>query len=295
MIVKLPENGQESRQLMTGLDPEIFASEFNRRPFLVGHRLSGHPLLSLERLVELCQRLPADSVEYNAGNLPVSQDPARTPRNGLSPAETIQRITECSSWLVLKNVEQDPLYRQILDACLDEMQIHVDPVAPGMRQREAFIFVSSPNSVTPYHIDPENNFLLQIRGSKRVHMFDPMDRVVLSEEKIEEFFCGAHRNLEMDEKMMDRGQWFDLMPGDGLHFPVVAPHWVQNGPQVSVSFSITFQTDDSSRRQSLHRMNRWLRTRGLKPGNVGASRWRDEFKYVWVRAGRMAKRVLRRN
>ena len=32
--------------------------------------------------------------------------------------------------------------------------------------REAFIFISSPNTVTPYHMDPEYNFLLQIRGTK---------------------------------------------------------------------------------------------------------------------------------
>lgn len=294
MIVKLPARETANQSLLTGLDQAQFASEFNRRPFQIGHQLDQHPLLSLESLVGLCQRLPASSVEYNAGNLPVSIDPGLTPRNGLDPEETIRRIAECKSWLVLKNVEQDPAYKALLDACLDEMQPFVDPVAPGMRQREAFVFVSSPGSVTPYHIDPENNFLLQVRGSKRVHMFDPMDRVVLSEERIEAFFAGAHRNLQMDENLMERGQWFELQPGDGLHFPVVAPHWVQNGPDVSVSFSITFQTDDSSRRQSLHRMNGWLRKRGIRPSDVGTSPWQDDLKFLWVKAGRAMKRVLGR-
>ncbi len=290
MIVKAQEVSAPSH-LLTGLDPELFSGEFNRRPFMIGHRLADHPLLQLDRLVELCQRLPESNVEYNAGNLPMSQDPSKTPRNGLSPDETIQRIAENRSWLVLKNVEQDPAYSYLLDACLDEMRPYVDPVAPGMRQREAFIFVSSPGSVTPYHIDPENNFLLQVRGTKKVHMFDPTDRVVLSEERIESFFMGSHRNLEMDENLMERGQWFDLLPGSGLHFPVVAPHWVQNGPEVSVSFSITFQTDDSARRQSLHRLNAWLRKRGMRPADVGASGWRDQLKMGVVQAGRMARRV----
>lgn len=294
MIVRLPEAEQVPSHLLTALDPGTFAHEFNRRPFMIGHRLSDHPLFALERLVELCGRLPVESVEYNAGDLPVSQDPSLTPRNGLSPEETIRRISECRSWLVLKNVEQDSAYAEILNACLDEMQVHVDRVAPGMRQREGFIFVSSPGSVTPYHIDPENNFLLQVRGSKKVHMFDPADRVVLPEEKIEAFFTGAHRNLQMDERHLDRGQWFDLQPGSGLHFPVVAPHWVQNGPEVSVSFSITFQTDDSSRRQSLHRLNAWLRRRGWKPSDVGSRPWADSLKFAAVRAGRLAKKVLGR-
>ncbi len=292
MIVKLRETQTETSDLLTGMDLETFASEFNRRPFMIGHRLSDHPQLQLESLVELCQRLPLESVEYNAGNLPVTQDPTRTPRNGLSPAETIQRISENKSWLVLKNVEQDPQFGRLLDACLDEMQLYTDPVAPGMRLRQGFIFISSPGSVTPYHIDPENNFLLQIRGSKRVHMFDPYDRAVLPEATIEAFFRGAHRNLKMDEALMDRGQWFDLLPGCGLHFPVVAPHWVQNGPEVSISFSITFQTDDSARRQSLHRMNSWLRQRGLTPTDVGTSRFVDASKYALVRACRAIKRMI---
>jgi hypothetical protein len=156
--------------------------------------------------------------------------------------------------------------------------------------RQGFIFVSSPGSVTPYHIDPENNFLLQIRGSKTVHLFDPEDRLVLPEEKIEAFFQGAHRNLVIADEMMDRGQYFELAPGEGLHFPVVAPHWVKNGPEVSVSFSITFQTNDSRRRQSLHRFNSGLRKLGLRPAAVNQSPWRDELKFSLCRMGRGVKR-----
>ena len=67
-------------------------------------------------------------------------------------------------------------------------------------------------------------------------------------------------------------------PGDGVHVPVTAPHWVKNGPEVSVSFSITFQTRASERRGIVYRVNHALRQRGLKPppvGQVGLAR-RDE-------------------
>ena len=40
-----------------------------------------------------------------------------------------------------------------------------------MLTSQGFIFVSSPNSVTPYHFDPEHNILLQIRGSKVMTQF----------------------------------------------------------------------------------------------------------------------------
>src|SRR5262245_63771662 len=89
-----------------GANPEHFA----RRPFVVRHRLTDHPLFALPRLIELARMLPEDRVEYNAGDVPVSLDPARTPRTGLSIDETIRRIEECRSWMVFKNVERDPEY-----------------------------------------------------------------------------------------------------------------------------------------------------------------------------------------
>ena len=40
-----------------------------------------------------------------------------------------------------------------------------------MYKREAFIFVSSPNAVTPFHMDPEHNILMQLRGTKTMTLF----------------------------------------------------------------------------------------------------------------------------
>ena len=92
---------------LIGIDPEVFAAYFDRKPFHLRHGLGDHPLFSLPRLMELARRLPEEFVEYNAGALPVGVRPQDTPRNGLSPEETVRRIAECGSWMVLKRVEQD--------------------------------------------------------------------------------------------------------------------------------------------------------------------------------------------
>ena len=281
-----------SGNLLAKLDQATFDAKFNRRPFTIGHDLSDHPLFSLPRLIELSQRLPERKVEYNSGELPVSQDPHSTPRNGLSIADTIRRIEECRSWMVLKNVELDQEYGDLLNSCLAEVRQFSDHVSPGMKHQAGFIFISSPGSVTPYHIDPENNFLLQIRGQKFVYMFPQHDREILTEENLEAFFTGAHRNLPFEEWYNARSEKFELNPGDGLHFPVAAPHWVQNGPEVSISFSITFQTKDSADRKSLHRLNKQLRKFGLRPSNVGASPWRDRAKLAVVNGIREAKAAV---
>ncbi len=255
------------------LDSTRFAKDFNERPFPVRHRLIDHPAFTLERLVQLARRLPPETVEYNAGDLPITQDPKLTPRTGLSIEETIRRIAEARSWMVLKRVEADDEYRRILDDCLDQ----VAPLVPGMRMRQAFVFISSPGSVTPYHIDHEYNFLLQIRGTKSMSVFD---RAVLTEVEIERFYRGEHRNLVFDDRRARQGRTFELAPGDGVHVPVNAPHYVQNGPEASVSFSITFRTPEGDRRSSVYRVNERMRSIGIKPRPFGEAPLVDRAKYL---------------
>lgn len=270
------------------LDAATFQSGFNRRAFTVKHHLSDHPLLALPRLIELSRSLRETSVEYNAGNAAISQNPDQTPRTGLSIEETLRRIEEECSWLVLKNVERDAQYKALLDACLDEIEPFSDPIAPGMRGREAFIFVSSAHSMTPFHIDPEYNFLLQIRGTKWMTVFDPGDRSVLSDEELENYYSGAHRNLKFKPEYESKGQTFELSPGTGLHVPVTAPHYVKNGDAVSISLSITFQNPANEHRRTLYYANAELRKRGLRPASVGHSRLRDGVKLGAYRALRRA-------
>ena len=269
------------------IDAAEFAAKFSREPFLIGHALAEHPLFQLDRLVKLCGDLPAENVEYNAGEVPVHlPDHGLTPANGLSPEETVRRIAECRSWLVMKYVEADPEYAALLEECLAEVREHSEAVAPGMTRPQAFIFVTSPGSVTPYHIDPEHNFLLQVRGPKHVRMFDGRDRSILSEENLEHFYSDRGRNLPFDDAW-EEGCWkYTLQPGQGLHFPVTYPHYVQNGDEVSVSFSITFRTPDLDRRRGLYQINDAIRRRGKTPPPVGSRPVRDALRWNLRRVGR---------
>ncbi|MBV9074092.1 MAG: cupin-like domain-containing protein [Acidobacteria bacterium] len=261
-------------------NPDIFAAKFNREPFLIEHHLADHPLLQLPALIELSRRLDPASVKYNNGTLSVSADLENAPANGLSAEETIRRIEECHSWMVLKNVQNDSAYRELLTQCLDEVRIHSEPLETGMCDARAFIFISSPHSITPFHIDPEINFLLQIRGRKTVSIFSPFDREILPEQTIERFCLAENLSLlTFNEEFRDRAFVAHLSPGIGVHCPVMAPHWVQNGPDVSVSFSITFRSSQSKRQRNIYWLNAQLRRFGFAPSPVGKSPWQDELKY----------------
>jgi cupin superfamily protein len=272
------------------IDPTLLRSRLNQAPFSIRHNLVGHPLLELPRLMELARRLPEADVEYNAGEMPVSVDPLLTPRTGLSVEETLRRIEECCSWMVLKRVESVPEYADLLNTCIDQVQTMAGPSVDRMTEREAFIFISSPRSVTPYHLDLEYNFLLQIRGTKKCGI---LPRAVLSQKDLEERFALTHRNVTVDEALHEKASKFELHPGEGVHIPLAAPHCVQNGDQVSISLSVTFRTRSSQRESALYHINARLRSFGIDPVPVRTSRLRDTLKYGAFQGVRLAVRPFK--
>ena len=285
-------SSRQSTNELLELEAEAFRANFGREPFVIRHSLVDHPLFSLASLVELSKRLPEDHVKYNSGNISISEGLYKGPKTGLSTQETIRRIEECESWMVLKFVEQDPEYSELLDRCLDQVQSFSEAIDPGMSRREAFVFITSPLSITPYHMDPEHNFLLQIRGHKTINLLSAANRSMLSEQELENYFSEPHRDPEFKSEYWQRASTFELTPGLGLHFPVTVPHWVSNGKHVSISFSITFRTLALERRSIVYNVNGRLRKRGFNPAPYGQSPLRDSVKYNAFRVVRRARRLL---
>ena len=266
---------------------EAIRLKIEREPFAVSHTLSDHPLLQLPRLIELAQALPPSEVEFNHADIPLSQEYLNTPANGLSAAQTLHQIEHCRSWMVLKHVEADPAYAALLRECLEPLRPLTAHVTPGMRQFQAFIFVSSPQAVTPYHCDPEHNFLLQVRGTKTMAVFDRDDPLAVSQADLEAKVNGAHRNLAYDDAIQGRETLFHLQPGGGLHVPMFHPHWVRVGDAVSISLSITYRSRFSAQREAVLSLNARLRRLGVAPAPPGRHPLQDEMKYF-------AERVIRR-
>src|SRR5262249_34482347 len=123
-----------------------------------------------------------------------------------------------------------------------------------------------------------------------VTVWAPADREAVSELDLERFLSGGrHRNLPWRESLAARGAPFELGPGDGLHIPVTAPHWVQNQGEVSVSLSVTFRSEVSEAREAAFKVNRMLRALRWVPGPVGGRRRVDGLK---GRAFGVARRVV---
>ncbi len=265
----------------------IFEGAYPDRHAPLTHGLAGHPLLTVDAIAALATRLPAAQVEYNPGKLPLGITAEDTPRPTLSIAETIRTIGENGSWMVLKNVERDPAYAALLDEALAPLRVIVERQTGAMEHREAFIFLTSPGSVTPFHMDPEHNILLQIAGDKVMTVFPAGDPALVPAEKSEAFALGAHRNLIWDEAFAAKGTPVMMEPGDAILVPVKAPHFVQNGDRVSISFSITWRSERSVAEGELHSLNRLLRAKRLPLLRISVRPERQ-------RLARLAYRLIRK-
>lgn len=248
----------------------VFAANYPETPHILRHNLRKHALLTLDALAELAEQLPASAIEYNRGDLPIGVD-GKPGATGLSIGETIREIARANSWAVLKNIEQVAEYRALLLGLLAEIKPEIEARTGAMLRPQGFIFISSPNAVTPYHFDPEHNILLQLKGSKVMTQFPAGDPAYAPDEVHETYHSGGARELTWNEGLAAGGMEFPLAPGDALFVPVMAPHFVRVGPESSISLSITWRSDWSFAEADARGFNRLLRRAGITPAAPG--RW----------------------
>ena len=263
-----------------------FAAHYPEVPHKLAHALGLHPLLELEALARLAEALPQGSIEYNQADLPIGID-GKPRQTGIAIGETIRRIEESGSWAALKNIEQVPEYAALMAGLLAEIQPQIEAKTGRMLKTQGFIFITSPNGVTPYHFDPEHNILLQIRGSKVMTQFPAGDATYAPDEVHETYHTGGGRELTWRDELLAGGSEFPLRAGEALFVPVMAPHFVRNGPQPSVSLSITWRSEWSFAEADARAFNSVLRRIGLSP--AAPRRWPNNN-----RAKALGWRLLRR-
>ncbi len=263
-----------------------FAAHYPEMPHTLRHTLAAHPLLTLDALARLASKLPAAAIEYNKGDLPIGVD-GKPGGTGRSIEDTIRHIATSESWAVLKNVEQVPEYNALLLALLGELRPQIEARTGAMLRPQAYIFISSPNAVTPYHFDPEHNILLQLTGTKVMTQFPAGDPRYAPDSVHEAYHTGGARELTWRDDLLAGGTEFPLGSGDALYVPVMAPHFVRNGPASAISLSITWRSDWSFAEADARAFNKTLRKLGLDPRAPG--RWPQANK-----AKALAQRALRR-
>lgn len=268
------------------------------------HDFDRHPLMQLDRLEQLALALmPSGQCKFIKPGAAVDSKfaLASKPLDGRDLSAVFRQLEQPGSWIALYNVESDPEYAAFLNEALGTVRHLIDRQQPGLYDAQGFIFISAPPSVTPFHIDRENNFWLQMRGRKIMNVWEASDRVAVKADAVEKFIL--HKSLEnvtYDATLPQRSVEIDCGPGDGVYFPSTAPHmtraepsWVRPGDGVCVSIGIVFYTSVTRRHANVHAFNEVLRRFGMTPQPPGESREVDAVKYPLGRAVVAARRLTR--
>jgi len=244
------------------------------------HNLCDHPLMKIEELKKLALRHP--KIRFHSANIPRSQSldtVCEECPTGMTLEDALENINTSGSFVFIMDVQEDPIYAPLVNQLLDEIQGDVEKHHKNMRNRQAWIFITSPGGTTPYHRDQETSHFLHIKGKKKFWLWDQKDREVVSQEE-NEFFHGVHglKKTNYKEALMDKATLHEIVPGDGVFFPYTAPHMVENGDEYSISFSVTHMTSEDFAVRRINKMNQIFRKLGMNPKDLGVSKVMDSIK-----------------
>src|SRR5215831_7315467 len=236
------------------------------------HELQLDDRLTLASVADLADRLPRRSVIADKAAQPLLVPKGGPPRGALErPGDVIRDLRNANAWLTLLNVEDDPGMADIMNAHLDQLEsgmIAKQGSKQGrMRKRVAFVFVSSPNSVTPVHFDIEHSLLMQVSGKKTVSI-GSFESDAVRRREFDRYWDGSHGRIE---SLPPEVAAYALTPGRAVYIPPGTPHWVHNGPDISLSVTLTYFTAATVRENRVENFNAKLRRRHMNPRDPGRS------------------------
>jgi Cupin superfamily protein len=264
---------------------------FPRRAVGFSHDLHLDERLTLASVADLADRLPRRSVIADTAAQPLLVPQGGPPRGALDrPGDVIRDLHNANAWLTLLNVEDDPGMAELMNAQLGRLEsgmIAKQGKRGKMHRRVAFIFVSSPNSVTPVHFDIEHSLLMQVSGSKTVSIGRWEDDAARRHE-FDRYWDGSHGRIET---LPPEAAAYTLTPGRAVYIPPGTPHWVHNGPAISLSVTLTYFTAATVRENRIEDFNSRLRRRHMKPREPGRSAAVDTAKLCAMGAWSIGQRL----
>jgi hypothetical protein len=243
--------------------------------------------LTLASVADLADRLPRRSVIADTAAQPLLVPQGGPPRGALErPGDVIRDLRNANAWLTLLNVEEDPGMAELMNTQLDQLESGMIARQGNkrgkMHRRVAFVFVSSPNSVTPVHYDIEHSLLMQVSGQKTVSIGRFQSDAVRRRE-FDRYWDGSHGRIE---NLPPEVAAYTLTPGQAVYIPPGTPHWVHNGPDISLSVTLTYFTAATIRENRIEDFNSHLRRRHLNSREPGRSAVVDTAKVcamgVWA-------------
>ncbi len=237
---------------------EAQKASWDQDPLVLRHRLHQSPLFALETLAGLIKTYPRPSYSL----IRLGEAGRRVWEEGdvgdLGGFEVIDAIRAGRMWLNLRNIAAvDPRYREVSQAILAEIGQNL----PGFSAYDLQIgvLISSPKVEVYYHADLPGQGLWQMHGRKRLYLY-PAKAPYVRPEHLEGIAVhGVEVNMPYDPAYDQDARVIDLEPGQMAHWPLNAPHRIENFDCLNVSMTMEFWTDDIRRRHMLNVANGLLR------------------------------------
>ncbi len=247
-----------SSPIFTSWEP-MHSALWGNVPLRLKHRLHQHELFSRPALARLIEAAPKENymlIETGGRN------ERKLWREGeigdVRGADVIEAIGKGRMWLNLLRVNEiDPRYGELLDSIFAELGDRMPGFATFKRING--ILISSPRAQVYYHFDTAGQTLWQIEGSKRVYVYPPAPPFLTPENLENIILYNNEVSVEYQKWYDDYATCMELQPGDMAHWPLNAPHRVDNSDELSVSMTIEYATTDIRRRMFVNGANGLLR------------------------------------
>ena len=267
--------------------PDSVARVWGHQPVTVDHQLHTSPLFTRERLADLVEHYPrkhysiismnpqSGALEASVDAGPVDPDPVSAKKDNswregdirdMSGEQILQAIERGRFWLNLRYTDEvDVEFRQLQAQIFSELRDRL-PASEEVSNPSLGVLISSPNAQVYYHCDLPNQSLWQIQGSKTVYVY-PSAEPFLSGEDLERIaIFELEVDLAYDPWFDDFAVKFDFQPGQMLHWPLNAPHRIENNNCMNVSVTTEYWTRKALLNQRLNMANGTLRYRfGITP------------------------------
>jgi len=228
-------------------------------PLRLRHRVHELPLFSRDSLADLIDRYPRE--HYALVHMGAQGD-RRLWREGdlagLAGHKVMEAIAKGRMWLNLRRVsEVDRRFGEVLDAIFGEVEARV----PGYKtfSRTSGILISSPLAQVYYHADLPGQSLWQIEGRKRVYVYPPKEPFLSAAQLEHIALYGVEVDLAYESWFDEHAEVFEIGPGEMLHWPLNAPHRVENLDCLNISMTTEYWTDSIRRRQMVNLANGIMR------------------------------------
>lgn len=245
---------------LTSLSPAS-PQRWQSEPYLFEHNLHLDPRFTRDSVARLIERYPRDQysiIHMGQQGLGGKKIWREGDVAGLSGKQVLLAIESGLLWLNLRN-------SHVVASELDDVLPRIFAEAGALtalfptQGHRMGILASSPGAQVYYHADLPGQGLLQLHGRKRIYLYPPRPPYItglgLENIALTQLEVGLHYDPDFDAS----AQVFDLEPGQGLFWPLNAPHRVENHDCLNISLTLEYDTADTRRLHIINLANGILR------------------------------------